>query len=70
MPSAICLNFGLAKEFGGMCNLRFDDTNPAKEDQEYMDGDPGRRAAGWALTGPGELHYASRLLRLMLPGRA
>jgi len=34
---AICLNFGLAKEFGGECNLRFDDTNPAKEDQEYID---------------------------------
>jgi glutaminyl-tRNA synthetase len=30
---SICLNFGLAKEFGGECNLRFDDTNPAKEDQ-------------------------------------
>lgn len=34
---SICLNFGLAKEFGGQCNLRFDDTNPAKEDQEYID---------------------------------
>ena len=34
---AICLNFGLAKEFAGECNLRFDDTNPAKEDQEYID---------------------------------
>jgi glutaminyl-tRNA synthetase len=34
---AICLNFGLANEFGGECNLRFDDTNPAKEDQEYVD---------------------------------
>ena len=34
---SICLNFGLAKEFGGLCNLRFDDTNPAKEDQEYID---------------------------------
>ena len=34
---SICLNFGLAKEFGGECNLRFDDTNPAKEDQEYID---------------------------------
>lgn len=33
----ICLNFGLAKEFGGHCNLRFDDTNPAKEEQEYID---------------------------------
>ena len=34
---AICLNFGLARDFGGRCNLRFDDTNPAKEDQEYVD---------------------------------
>jgi len=34
---SICLNFGLAKEFGGQCNLRFDDTNPAKEEVEYVD---------------------------------
>jgi glutaminyl-tRNA synthetase len=34
---SICLNFGLAQEFGGRCNLRFDDTNPAKEEQEYID---------------------------------
>ena len=34
---SICLNFGLAKEFGGKCNLRFDDTNPAKEDVEYVE---------------------------------
>lgn len=34
---SICLNFGLAERFGGECNLRFDDTNPAKEDQEYID---------------------------------
>ncbi|HEX7486079.1 MAG TPA: glutamine--tRNA ligase/YqeY domain fusion protein [Vicinamibacterales bacterium] len=34
---SICLNFGIAKEFGGTCNLRFDDTNPAKEDVEYVD---------------------------------
>lgn len=34
---SICLNFGLAEEFGGECNLRFDDTNPVKEDQEYVD---------------------------------
>ena len=34
---AICLNFGLAAEFGGKCNLRFDDTNPSKEDVEYVD---------------------------------
>jgi glutaminyl-tRNA synthetase len=34
---SICLNFGLAKEFGGQTNLRFDDTNPEKEEQEYVD---------------------------------
>ncbi len=34
---SICLNFGLAEEYGGLCNLRFDDTNPTKEDQEYVD---------------------------------
>ena len=33
---AICLNFGIAEEFGGQCNLRFDDTNPAKEETEYV----------------------------------
>jgi len=34
---SICLNFGIAKEFGGRCHLRFDDTNPSKEEQEYVD---------------------------------
>jgi glutaminyl-tRNA synthetase len=34
---SICLNFGIAAEFGGHCNLRFDDTNPTKEEQEYID---------------------------------
>ena len=34
---SICLNFGVAKEYGGTCNLRFDDTNPLKEDVEYVD---------------------------------
>jgi len=34
---SICLNFGIAREFGGKCNLRFDDTNPTKEEQEYID---------------------------------
>ena len=34
---SICLNFGLAAEFGGLCNLRFDDTNPSKEDREYVE---------------------------------
>src|SRR3954447_8580765 len=34
---AICLDFGLAAEFDGKCNLRFDDTNPSKEETEYVD---------------------------------
>ncbi|PKO83752.1 MAG: glutamine--tRNA ligase [Betaproteobacteria bacterium HGW-Betaproteobacteria-11] len=34
---SICLNFGLARDYGGACHLRFDDTNPEKEDQEYVD---------------------------------
>lgn len=34
---SICLNFGVAEEFGGRCHLRFDDTNPVKEEQEYID---------------------------------
>jgi glutaminyl-tRNA synthetase len=34
---SICLNFGIAEEFGGRCHLRFDDTNPTKEEQEYID---------------------------------
>jgi len=35
---SICLNFGLARDYGGVCHLRFDDTNPEKEDTEYVDG--------------------------------
>src|SRR6516164_5474420 len=34
---SICLNFGIAREFGGICNLRMDDTNPTKEDVEYVE---------------------------------
>ncbi len=34
---SICLNFGVAREFAGTCNLRFDDTNPAKEETEYVE---------------------------------
>ena len=34
---SICLNFGIAKQFGGKCNLRFDDTNPEKEDTEFVE---------------------------------
>ena len=34
---SICLNFGIAREFGGICNLRMDDTNPIKEESEYVE---------------------------------
>lgn len=34
---SICLNFGIAQDYNGLCNLRFDDTNPTKEDVEYVD---------------------------------
>src|SRR5262245_6782800 len=48
---AICLNFGIARQFGGQCNLRMDDTNPVKEDVEYEDSivaDVRWLVAGWA----------------------
>ncbi|MCC6819298.1 MAG: glutamine--tRNA ligase/YqeY domain fusion protein [Verrucomicrobia subdivision 3 bacterium] len=48
---SICLNFGIAHEFGGVCNLRMDDTNPTKEDIEYVDSiitDVNWLIAGWA----------------------
>ena len=35
---SICLNFGVAEEYGGLCNLRFDDSNPEKEDADYVEG--------------------------------
>lgn len=55
---SICLNFGLAKQFGGQCNLRFDDTNPEKENQEFIDAiqeDVHWLGFDWA----GDIHYAS-----------
>lgn len=48
---SICLNFGIAREFGGVCNLRMDDTNPTKEDVEYVDSitaDVNWLIEGWA----------------------
>jgi glutaminyl-tRNA synthetase len=48
---SICLNFGIAREFGGICNLRMDDTNPTKEDVEYVDSiteDVKWLISGWA----------------------
>lgn len=54
---AICLNFGIAREFGGKCNLRFDDTNPTKEDTEYVDSI--QNDVRWLGFEWDELHYAS-----------
>jgi len=64
---SICLNFGIAREFGGICNLRMDDTNPAKEEVEYVESiqtDVNWLIAGWAdknlgLKSPGQPYYAS-----------
>mmetsp|Transcript_71593 Transcript_71593/g.138299 ORF Transcript_71593/g.138299 Transcript_71593/m.138299 type:complete len:702 (+) Transcript_71593:31-2136(+) len=55
---SICLNFGIAGKFGGACNLRFDDTNPASEKQEYIDRiQEDVRWLGFQWNGPA--HYAS-----------
>ncbi|HEY7772727.1 MAG TPA: glutamine--tRNA ligase/YqeY domain fusion protein [Marinagarivorans sp.] len=55
---SICLNFGLAEEFGGECNLRFDDTNPAKEEQQYIDAI--KEDVTWlGYTWAGDIRYAS-----------
>jgi len=55
---SICLNFGLAKKFNGLCNLRFDDTNPVKEDVEYVDSI--MEDVKWlGFQWDGEVHYAS-----------
>lgn len=55
---AICVNFGLAQQFGGQCNLRFDDTNPEKEEDEYVQAiqsDVKWLGFDWA----GDIHYTS-----------
>ena len=55
---SICLNFGLAERFNGVCNLRFDDTNPAKEEQAYVDAI--QQDIQWlGYQWSGEVHYAS-----------
>ncbi|MBK9136227.1 MAG: glutamine--tRNA ligase/YqeY domain fusion protein [Betaproteobacteria bacterium] len=63
---SICLNFGLARDYGGVCHLRFDDTNPEKEEQEYVDAIiEAVRWLGfdWEASGPqgkvSHLYYAS-----------
>ena len=59
---SICLNFGLARDFGGVCHLRYDDTNPEKEEQEYVDAiAEAVRWLGfdWTAGGTPHLYYAS-----------
>jgi glutaminyl-tRNA synthetase len=55
---SICLNFGIAKDYHGQCNMRFDDTNPAKEDIEYVDSI--KQDVKWlGFEWSGEIHYSS-----------
>ncbi|MFC5498947.1 glutamine--tRNA ligase/YqeY domain fusion protein [Caenimonas terrae] len=59
---SICLNFGLAGDYGGVCHMRFDDTNPEKEDQEFVDGilDAVKWLGfGWDANGTEHLYHAS-----------
>ncbi len=69
---SICLNFGLAQEYGGVCHLRFDDTNPEKEEQEYVDSIVDAvRWLGWNWTADNagvttsHLYYASNYFDFM-----
>lgn len=54
---AICMDFGVAEKFGGVCNLRFDDTNPTKEDVEYVDSI--QEDISWLGFKWGNIYYAS-----------
>jgi glutaminyl-tRNA synthetase len=59
---SVCLNFGLAQEFGGVCHLRFDDTNPEKEEQEFVDAIVEMvhwLGWSWEVNGTDHLYYAS-----------
>jgi len=65
---SICLNFGLAQAYGGACHLRFDDTNPEKEEQEYVDAI--KEAVhwlgfDWVQNGTSHLYYASHYFDFM-----
>ncbi|GKT14602.1 glutamine--tRNA ligase/YqeY domain fusion protein [Acidovorax sp. SUPP2522] len=67
---SICLNFGLAADYGGVCHLRFDDTNPEKEDQEYVDAIIDAvhwLGFDWKASGDGadHLYYASNYFDFM-----
>ncbi|MCB5189125.1 glutamine--tRNA ligase/YqeY domain fusion protein [Methylobacillus arboreus] len=65
---SICLNFGLARDFGGVCHMRFDDTNPEKEEQEYVDSITDSvkwLGFGWEAFGESHLYYASNYFDFM-----
>ncbi len=65
---SICLNFGLARDYGGVCHMRFDDTNPEKEEQEYVDSILAAvRWLGfdWSAHGIEHLYYASDYFEFM-----
>ncbi|WP_374589100.1 glutamine--tRNA ligase/YqeY domain fusion protein [Ideonella dechloratans] len=65
---SICLNFGLARDYGGVCHLRFDDTNPEKEEQEYVDAiEEMVKWLGWDWNafGTSHLYYASNYFDFM-----
>ncbi len=65
---SICLNFGLARDFGGVCHLRFDDTNPEKEEQEFVDAIIEMvhwLGWSWHSRGSSHLYYASNYFDFM-----
>src|SRR3990167_5720770 len=65
---SICLNFGMARDFGGVCHLRFDDTNPEKEEQEYVDAIVEMvhwLGWSWQANGTEHLYYASHYFDFM-----
>ena len=65
---SICLNFGLARDYGGACHLRFDDTNPEKEEQEYVDSIVDAvtwLGWSWETAGATNLYYASNYFQWM-----
>jgi len=65
---SICLNFGLARDYQGVCHMRFDDTNPEKEEQEYVDSIKDSvqwLGFGWEAFGHSHLYYASNYFDFM-----
>ena len=67
---SICLNFGVAEEFGGRCHLRFDDTNPTKEEQEYHRRDQARRALAGLRLGRASVPCVGLFRAALRMGRA